>query len=410
MANEILKIARLQDADIKGKNVVVRVDYNVPIKDGKVENDKRIAATVPTVKYLLENGCRVVLMSHLGRPKGKVAPEFSLAPTVPVIEKLMGAKVHFAKDCIGPEAENVVNAAQKGELVLLENLRFHPEEEKNDKAFARQLASYGEFFVQDAFGTVHRAHASTAAIAEFLPGAAGFLVQKELEYLDRTIRNPQRPFLAIIGGAKVSDKIMVLNNLLGVVDMLIIGGGMAYTFLQAQNVAIGKSLVEPDKVGEAKDIIAKSYSKHVECLLPADHVIVQEVKPDAPSQITQAMAIPDGWAGVDIGPRTTALFIERIKKARTIFWNGPLGIFEMDAFANGSVSIAKALAEATKTGATTIVGGGDSLSVLKKAGVKASELTHCSTGGGASMEFLEGKTLPGLAALSKSASLPAQKH
>jgi phosphoglycerate kinase len=401
MTQQTLKIARLQDMDVKGKNVVVRVDYNVPIKDGKVENDKRIAATVQTVKYLLENGCRVVLMSHLGRPKGKVAPEFSLAPAVPVIEKLMGAKVHFAKDCIGPEATSVVNAAGKGELVLLENLRFHPEEEKNDEAFAKQLASYGEIFVQDAFGTVHRAHASTAAIAKFLPGCIGFLVQKELEYLDRAIRNPQRPFLAIIGGAKVSDKILVLNNLLNVVDMLMIGGGMAYTFLQAQNVSTGKSLVEAERVGEAKDIIAKAYAKHVECLLPADHVIAQELKEGVPTQTTQAMSIPEGWMGLDIGPRTVENFREHIRKAKTIFWNGPLGVFENDLFANGSVAIARELVEATKNGATTIVGGGDSLSVLKKAGIKSTALTHCSTGGGASMEFLEGKPLPGLVALSK---------
>ena len=401
MTQQTLKIARLQDMDVKGKNVVVRVDYNVPIKDGKVENDKRISATVQTVKYLLSNGCRVVLMSHLGRPKGKVALEFSLAPAVPVIEKLMGAKVHFAKDCIGPEAEAAVSAAKKGEIVLLENLRFHPEEEKNDEAFAKQLASYGEIFVQDAFGTVHRAHASTAAIAKFLPGCIGFLVQKELEYLDRAIRNPQRPFLAIIGGAKVSDKIMVLNNLLDMVDMLMIGGGMAYTFLQAQNVATGKSLVEADRVGEAKDIIAKAYAKHVECLLPADHVIAQELKEGVPTQTTQAMSIPEGWMGLDIGPRTVTNFCEHIRKAKTIFWNGPLGVFENDLFSNGSIMIARELAEATKNGATTIVGGGDSLSVLKKAGIKADALTHCSTGGGASMEFLEGKPLPGLVALSK---------
>ncbi|MFA5162238.1 MAG: phosphoglycerate kinase [Elusimicrobiales bacterium] len=396
-----LKIAKLKDADIKGKNVVVRVDYNVPIKDGKVESDKRITATVPTVKYLLENGCRVTLLAHLGRPKGKAAPEFSLAPVAPVVEKLMGAKVHFGKDCVGAEAQAAVNAAQKGEIALLENLRFHPQEEKNDEAFAKELASYGEFFVQDAFGTVHRAHASTSAIAKFLPGCIGFLVEKELEYLDRAIRNPQRPFLAIIGGAKVSDKILVLNNLLNVVDMLMIGGGMAYTFLQAQNVSTGRSLVEPDRVGEAKDIIAKAYSRHVECLLPADHVIAQEPQGNVTAQVTQAMSIPEGWMGLDIGPRTVTLFCEHIRKAKTIFWNGPMGVFEIPTFANGSAAVAKAMAEATKNGATTIIGGGDSLSVLKKTGMKTTAFTHCSTGGGASMEFLEGKELPGLAALSR---------
>jgi len=398
-----MKITRLQDIDVKNKNVVVRVDYNVPIKEGQVADDKRIVATTATVKYLLEQNCRIVLISHLGRPKGKALPEFSLKPLVPVVEKVMGAKVHFGADCVGPEAEKAVAAAKKGEIVLLENLRYHPEEEKNNEEFAKKLASYGEVFVQDAFGTVHRAHASTSAIAKFLPGVVGFLVQKELEFLDRAIRNPKRPFLAIIGGAKVSDKIMVLNNLIDVVDSLIIGGGMAYTFLSAQNVSIGKSLVEPDKLQDAKAIIAKAYSKHVECLLPADHVAVQEVKPDAKTQITPAMAVPEGWMGVDIGPRTIEMFVERIKKAKTIFWNGPLGIFEMDAFANGSLSIAKALVEATENGATTIVGGGDSLSVIKKAKIKSTQLSHCSTGGGASMEFLEGKPLPGLVALSKEA-------
>ena len=405
MAAPVLKLAKLQDADLKGKNVVVRVDYNVPIKDGKVGDEKRIAATVPTVKHLLENGCRVVLLSHLGRPKGKVAPEFSLKPLVPSVEKLMGAKVHFASDCVGPEADKAVAAAKKGEIVLLENLRFHPEEEANDAAFAKQLAKHGEFFVQDAFGTVHRAHASTAAIAAYLPGCIGFLVQKELEFLDRAVKSPERPFLAIIGGAKVSDKIMVLNNLLDSVDMLLIGGGMAYTFLVAQNVGIGKSLLEADKVEEAKTIIAKAYKKHAQCLLPADHVAVQELKPEAKSQVTQSMAVPDGWLGVDIGPRTIAIFKEHIKQAKTIFWNGPLGVFEMDAFANGSLEIARALVEATQNGTTTIVGGGDSLSVLKKAGIKSSQLSHCSTGGGASMELLEGKALPGLTALSQKAEV-----
>lgn len=401
MTTETLKLVRVQDVDIKGKNVVVRVDYNVPIKNGVVENDKRISATVKTVKYLLENGCRVVLMSHLGRPKGKVAPEFSLQPCVPVVEKLMGAKVHFAPDCIGPEVAKAVAGAKKGELVLLENLRFHPEEEKNDPEFAKQLASYGEIFVQEAFGTVHRAHASTAAIAKYLPGVIGFLVQTELEFLDRAIRNPKRPFLAVIGGAKVSDKILVLQNLLDLVDGIVIGGGMAYTFLAAQNVSIGKSLVESDKINEAKDIISKAYQKKVEILLPSDHVVAQELKEGVPTQTTPGMAIPEGWMGLDIGPRTIGMFSERVKGAKTVFWNGPVGVFENDLFAKGSLSIAQAMVEATKNGATTIIGGGDSLSVLKKAKIKTSELSHCSTGGGASMEFLEGKVLPGLAAISR---------
>ncbi|MDD4004453.1 MAG: phosphoglycerate kinase [Elusimicrobiaceae bacterium] len=396
---DISKLPELQNTDVKGKSVLVRVDYNVPVKDGKVADDKRVAATHKTVKYLLENGCRVVLMAHLGRPKGAVNPEFSLAPVAPVVEKIMGAKVHFAPDCIGPQADAAVDAAKPGEIVLLENLRFHPEEEKNDAAFAKKLARHGEVFVQDAFGAIHRAHASTSAVAAELPGCAGFLVQKELEFLGEVISHPERPFLAIIGGAKVSDKITVLNKLLEQVDMLLIGGGMAYTFLQAQNVSVGKSLVEPGNVEDAKSIISKAYARKVECLLPADHVIAQELSDTAEVKTTQAMAIPDGWMGLDIGPRTIANFREQIARAKTIFWNGPLGVFETDAFAKGSIAIANALADATGNGAVTVVGGGDSLRVLKKAGLKADRLSHCSTGGGASMEFLEGKELPGLTAL-----------
>ncbi|MFA6582831.1 MAG: phosphoglycerate kinase [Elusimicrobiaceae bacterium] len=396
---DISKLPKIQDMDLRNKNVLVRVDYNVPIKDGKVADDKRIAATVKTVKYLLDNNCRVTLMAHLGRPKGNVAPEFSLKPVVASIEKLMGAKVHFAPTCVGPEADKVVDAAKKGEIVLLENLRFHPEEEKNDPAFAKQLARHGQLFVEDAFGAIHRAHASTAAIAQYLPGCTGFLVQKELEFLGPLINNPAKPFLAIIGGAKVSDKITVLDKLLEKVDMLLIGGGMAYTFLKAQNVSIGTSLVEDDKVASATEIIAKAYGRHVECLLPADHVIAKGITETGNVKTTQAMAIPEGWMGLDIGPRSITLFKEHISKAKTIFWNGPVGVFETDEFAAGSLEIAKALVEATKAGATTVVGGGDSLRVLKKAGIKADQLSHCSTGGGASMEFLEGKELPGLAAL-----------
>lgn len=396
-----MKLAKIQDVNVIDKNVLVRVDYNVPIKEGKVSDNTRVEATVKTVKHLLSSGCRVVLMSHLGRPKGKVDQKYSLGPVVPVVEELMGAKVHFAPDCIGPSADYVTAGAKKGEIVLLENLRFHPEEEKNDGEFAKQLARHGEFFIQDAFGSVHRAHASTSAVAKCLPGAIGFLIQTELEYLDRVISNPGRPFLAIIGGAKVSDKISVLHRLIERIDTLIIGGGMAYTFLAAQGVSVGKSLLESDKISEAKDIIAKAYNRNVECLLPADHLIVQDVSDDKGAQVTQAMAVPDGWTGVDIGPRTALLFNERIQMAKTVFWNGPLGIFETDAFARGSLAVAKALAQATKDGTVTIVGGGDSLSVLKKAGIGKSELTHCSTGGGASMEFLEGKVLPGLLALSQ---------
>ncbi|HNW43982.1 MAG TPA: phosphoglycerate kinase [Elusimicrobiales bacterium] len=397
----VLKLAKVQDAHLKDKSVLVRVDYNVPLKDGVITDDTRIRETLKTVKLLLDANCKVVLMAHLGRPKGKPEPKYSLKPIAAHLEKLAGAKVHFASDCVGPEADKVVASAKNGEIVLLENLRYHAEEEKNDEAFAKLLSKHGEFFVQEAFGALHRAHSSTAAIARFLPGAIGFLVQKELEYLDKTMVSPTRPFLAIIGGAKVSDKISVLYSLIEKVDTLIIGGGMAYTFLAAQNTNIGKSLLEADKVEEAKNIILKAHRNNVEMLLPADHRVVQEIKPDAKVDVTQAMAVPDGWIGVDVGPRTELLFADKIKASKTIFWNGPVGIFETPAFASGSITVANAMAQATKGGATTILGGGDTLSVLKTAKVKPENISHCSTGGGASLEFIEGKQLPGLVALSQ---------
>ena len=397
----VLKLAKVQDAHLKDKSVVVRVDYNVPIKDGVIKDDTRIRETLRTVKLLLEGNCKVVLMAHLGRPKGKPDPKYTLEPVAAHLEKLAGVKVHFAPDCVGPAADKVVAAAKKGEIVLLENLRYHAEEEKNEEAFAKLLAKHGEFFVQEAFGALHRAHASTAAITKFLPGAIGFLVQKELEYLDKTMVSPARPFLAIIGGAKVSDKISVLYSLIEKVDTLIIGGGMAYTFLAAQNTNIGNSLLESEKVEEAKNIILKAHRNNVEMLLPADHRVVTEIKPDAKVEVTQAMAVPDGQIGVDIGPRTELLFADKIKAAKTIFWNGPVGIFETPAFASGSITVATAMAQATKAGATTILGGGDTLSVLKTAKVKPENISHCSTGGGASLEFIEGKQLPGLVALSQ---------
>ncbi|MHB0995527.1 MAG: phosphoglycerate kinase [Elusimicrobiales bacterium] len=397
----VLKLAKVQDAKLKDKNVVVRVDYNVPLKDGVITDDTRIRETMKTVKLLLEGNNRVVLMAHLGRPKGQPVEKYSLKPVAAKLAELSGAKVHFAPDCVGPEADRVVDAAKKGEIVLLENLRYHAEEEKNDEAFAKLLARHGEYFVQEAFGALHRAHASTAAIARHLPGAIGFLVQKELEYLDKAMVNPVRPFLAIIGGAKVADKLSVLYSLIEKVDTLIIGGGMAYTFLAAQNTNIGGSLLEADKVDEAKNIILKAHRNNVELLLPADHRVVAEIKPDAEVEVTQAMAVPDGRIGVDIGPRTELLFADKIKGAKTIFWNGPVGIFETPAFASGSVTVANAMAQATRAGSTTILGGGDTLSVLKTAKVKAENISHCSTGGGASLEFVEGKQLPGLVALSQ---------
>ncbi len=400
-AKTVLKLAKVQDAHLKDKNVLVRVDYNVPLKDGVITDDTRIRETMKTVKLLLEGDNRVVLMAHLGRPKGQPVEKYSLKPVAARLGELSGAEVHFAPDCVGPEADRVVAAAKKGEIVLLENLRFHAGEEKNDENFAKQLAKHGEFFVQEAFGALHRAHASTAAIAKFLPGAIGFLVQKELEYLDHAMVSPVRPFLAIIGGAKVSDKISVLYSLIEKVDTLIIGGGMAYTFLAAQNTNIGNSLLDADKVEEAKKIILKAHRNNVELLLPADHRVVSEIKADAEVEVTQAMAVPDGMIGVDIGPRTEMLFADKIKGSKTVFWNGPVGIFETPAFASGSITVAEAMAAATRAGATTILGGGDTLSVLKTAKVSPDSISHCSTGGGASLEFVEGKQLPGLVALSQ---------
>lgn len=394
-------IVKMQDIDVKGKNVLMRVDYNVPVKDGKVDNLKRILATEKTIKYLLGKGCKIILTSHLGRPKGKAVAEFSLAPVAPEVEKIMGAKVHFAKDCVGPEAQAVVASAKKGEIVLLENLRFHPEEEKNDKEFASKLAKYGDIFIQEAFGTVHRAHASTSAITEFLPSAAGFLIQKEVEFLGGALEDPKRPFAAIIGGAKVSDKIMVLKNLLEKVNVLFIGGGMAYTFNKALGYEIGTSLLEADKIDEAKEIMAAAKEKGVKLLLPADNICAKEFAEGIPTITTEAENIPDGYMGLDIGPKTIKLFEKELLKCQTVFWNGPVGVFEMAAYAKGSFAIAQTLVKMTESGATTIIGGGDSLNVLKKAKISSDKVSHASTGGGASMEFVEGKELPGLTALLK---------
>ena len=396
--NDIVKI---QDVNLDNKTVLVRVDYNVPLKDGKVDNPKRITATEKTIKYLLGKGCKVVLIAHLGRPKGKVALEFSLAPVAPEVEKIMGTKVHFASDCVGEVAEAAVKNAKNGEIVLLENLRFHPEEEKNDKAFAQKLSKLGEFFVQEAFGTVHRAHASTSAITEFLPSAGGFLIQKEVEFLGGALENPARPFAAIIGGAKVSDKIMVLNNLLDKVDVLIIGGGMAYTFNTALGYNVSNSLLEADKIDEAKAIMAKAKAKGVKLLLPVDNIAAKEFAEGVPTVITDSPNIPEGYMGLDIGPKTIKLFEDALNECKTVFWNGPVGVFEMPSYAKGSFAIAETLVKLTEKGAITIIGGGDSLNVLKKAKIASSKVSHASTGGGASMEFVEGKELPGLTALLK---------
>ena len=385
--------------DLKNKKVLVRVDYNVPLKDGKVDNNKRIVATEKTIKHLLDNNCRIVLIAHLGRPKGKVCPEFSLAPVAEEVQKLFGVPVHFAKDCIGAEADKVVAETKNGEIALLENLRFHPEEEKNDPEFAKQLAKHGEVFVQEAFGTVHRAHASTSAVADYLPGCAGFLVQKEVEFLGKALENPARPFAAVIGGAKVSDKILLLNNLLDKVNVLIIGGGMAYTFLKAKGMEIGKSLVDDTKIDEAKQVMAKAQAKGVKMLMPVDFRVSKEFSETATA--TEVDVIPADMESMDIGPKTEKLFHDELLKCKTIFWNGPMGVFEFPNFSKGSIAIANAMIEATKNGSISIIGGGDSVNVLKKGKINQKEFSHVSTGGGASMEFVEGKELPGLVALAK---------
>ena len=392
-------IKKIQDMDLKDKKVLVRVDYNVPLKDGKVDNAKRIVATEKTIKHLLANNCRVVLVAHLGRPKGKVCPEFSLAPVAEEVQKLFGVPVHFATDCVGEAADKVVAETKNGEIALLENLRFHPEEEKNDAEFAKQLAKHGEIFVQEAFGTVHRAHASTSAVAELLPSCAGFLVQKEVEFLGKTLENPARPFAAVIGGAKVSDKILLLNNLLDKVNVLIIGGGMAYTFLKAKGMEVGKSLLDETKIDEAKQVMAKAEAKGVKMLMPVDFRISKEFSETAEAVVSDT--IPADMEGMDIGPKTEKLFTDELLKCKTIFWNGPMGVFEFPNFAKGSFAVAQAMIDATKAGAVTIIGGGDSVNVIKKGKFNQKEFSHVSTGGGASMEFVEGKELPGIVALAK---------
>ncbi len=383
----------IRDLDLHGQRVFVRVDFNVPIKDSKVTDDLRIREALPTIRYGMEHGAILVLASHLGRPKGKPKAEFSLAPVAERLSELLGKKVLFAKDCIGPEVEKAVTAAQPGDVVLLENLRFHPEEEANDPAFAKQLAAMTPIYVNDAFGSAHRAHASTEGITRFVQKAgAGFLMEKELRYLGGALESPQRPFIAILGGAKISDKIEVIENLLGKVDQLLIGGAMMYTFLKSQGKNIGKSLCEDDKLDLARELLVRAKSR---ISLPADAIAAKSIEEEASAHVSPAGDIPDGEMGLDIGPKTIAAYSSAILPARTIVWNGPMGVFEKDAFAGGTIEIAKAVA-ASK--ATSIIGGGDSAAAVAKAGV-ADRITHISTGGGASLEFLAGQVLPGVAAL-----------
>ncbi|MEA4971013.1 MAG: phosphoglycerate kinase [Candidatus Pelethousia sp.] len=387
----------IEDVNVSGKRVLVRVDYNVPLTpEGTVADDKRIVASLPTVEYLLKNGAKVILCSHLGRPKGEPKPEFSLKPVAAALKKLLpSTRIDFASDCIGPEAQEKAQALQAGEILLLENLRYHKEEEKNDPAFAKELASLAELYVSDAFGTVHRAHASTAGVAAYLPAVAGFLIGKELGFMGEALENPVRPFVAILGGAKVADKIGVITNLLQKCDTLIIGGGMAYTFFAAMGYGVGDSLLDKDSIGLAKDLMAEAKSRGVQLLLPVDTVVATTFSADAEYKTVKSSEIPDGWQGLDIGEESRKLFSEAIIGAKTIIWNGPMGVFEFDAFAKGTAAIAEACA---KSSGTTIIGGGDSASAVKKLGY-ASKMSHISTGGGASLEFLEGKVLPGVAAL-----------
>ena len=386
----------VKDIDLKGKKVFVRCDFNVPMDENQnITDNTRIKAALPTIKYLLEQNCKIILASHLGRPKGEVKPEYSLKPVAKELSKLLGKEVIMANDVIGEDATTKAENLKEGEMLLLENVRFHKEETDNDPEFAKKLASMAEIFVNDAFGTAHRAHASTTGIADYIPGVSGFLIEKELKFLGNAVNNPERPFVAILGGAKVSDKIGVIDSLLDKVDTLMIGGGMAYTFFKAQGYSVGNSLCEEEKTGLALEAMKKAKQNGVKLLLPIDTKIGKEFKPDTESKTVAWTDIPDGWEGFDIGEKTIEMFKNELKTAKTVIWNGPLGLFEFDQFAIGTNEIAKTLAELD---ATTIIGGGDSAAAVEKAGL-ADKMTHISTGGGASLEFLEGKKLPGIECL-----------
>ena len=382
----------VKDIDLKGKRVLMRVDFNVPMADGKVTDDKRIKASLPTIQYVLDQGASVILMSHLGRPKGGPDPVFSLKAAADVLAGLLGKPVQMAPDCVGPEVEKLAKALKPGDVLMLENTRFHAGEEKNDLELAKQMAALGEVYVNDAFGSAHRAHSSTEGVARFLPAVSGFLMEQELEYLGRATSNPERPYIAILGGAKISDKIAVVENLLAKCDKLIIGGGMANTFLAAKGYKMQDSLVEASSVETAKSIMGKAGDK---LILPVDAVIADKFDAEANSRVVDVDKVPAGWRVMDVGPKTLELYKSALSGAKLVVWNGPVGVFEMPKFAEGTFAVARLLAA---SGATTVIGGGDSASAVKKAGV-AKQMTHVSTGGGASLEFLEGKELPGVAAL-----------
>ena len=389
----------LQHVDPAGKRVLVRVDFNVPIKNGEVGDDTRIVAALPTIRYLVEKHARVILVSHLGRPDGKPEPKYSLRPVATRLERLLRMPVAFANDCIGPEAERAAQALKDGEVLVLENLRFHPEEEENEPNFARKLATLGEIYVSDAFGTAHRAHASTEGVPRMLkPAVAGFLIHQELQYLGKALDQPVRPFVAVLGGAKISGKIDVITHLLGKVDRLLVGGAMMFTFLRAQGKPTGRSLVEADRIDMAKTVLEQAASRKVELVLPVDCVASKAADGTAPGRPTALDGLAEDEMGVDIGPESVKLFAAKLKDAKTVLWNGPMGIFEVPAFAAGTIAVAKTLADVAQRGATVVVGGGDSVAAVQQTGL-GEKFTHLSTGGGASLEFLSGDPLPGVVSL-----------
>lgn len=385
----------VEDLDVKGKKVLVRCDFNVKMENGVITSDKRIVASLPTIKYLIANGAKVILCSHLGRPKGEVVPEFSLAPVAARLSELLGQEVKMAKDVVGESAQALAADLKEGEVLLLENVRYEKGETKNDPELSKKFADLAELYVNDAFGSAHRAHSSTTGVADYLPAACGYLIQKEIEFIGGALENPRRPLVAILGGAKVSDKIGVITNLIDKCDTLIIGGGMAYTFMKALGYEIGTSLLEADKIELAADMMKKAEEKGVKFLIPVDNKVGKEYAPDTEAMVVDSDNIPEGWMGLDIGPKTQAMFAEAVKDAGTVIWNGPMGVSEWEAFASGTIAVATAIAE---SGAISIIGGGDSAAAIQKLGF-ADKMSHISTGGGASLEYLEGKELPGIAAL-----------
>ena len=394
---EALNKKTIEDIEVQGKKVLVRCDFNVPLKDGEITNDKRIVAALPTIKYLIENGAKVILCSHLGRPKGEYKPEFSLAPVAKKLSEYLGKEVKLAEDpeVVGENAKKIASELEDGDVMLLENVRFRAEETKNVEAFSKELASLAEIFVNDAFGTAHRAHCSTTGVADYLPAVCGYLIQKEIKFMGGALANPQRPLVAILGGAKVSDKIGVISNLIDKCDTIIIGGGMAYTFMKFLGHSIGDSLLEADWVEKAGEMMADAKAKGVNFLIPVDNKVGKEYDENTEAMIVNSDEIPDGWMGLDIGPKSMELFVDAIKGAGTVIWNGPMGVSEWENFAAGTIAVANAVAE---SGAVSIIGGGDSVAAVTKLGF-ADKMSHISTGGGASLEFLEGKELPGIAAL-----------